>query len=423
MRVGEACRRFLDVIDQNGVQPLIRAASEFFGAPVLLTDGLFHIRSVWPREGTGVEELDESIRHNAIKAEREWKILDENLKGGKEFYEPFYASAGTCAPLPRLYGELVWENEVLGHVIVYLGRIPFQQEDLEIVRKLVSLLSIKLIRRQAGMDRWTATLQAKLEVLLDPSTPPQVCQPAVELLGQEIKGEYGVMVTTIGARPSQKAFADYAVAQIQQQFRNVVVLVYDRTIVTLLGEVKRNAVDGQLRPENNSLVRWLFQYFGQYDLVSGLSDSFSDLNELYLHYRRALLTARMAERLKGRKNGVFRDFMPLPMLAAVLETETAETFVAPVLYEIRDYDRANQTEYFPTIFQYAVCLGDKDAAAAGLSIHKNTLSYRLNRITELFQVDFSDRRARLNLELSCFLWYLTQDTDQLPHPGSIFSGQ
>ena len=110
MRVGEACRRFLDVIDQNGVQPLIRAASEFFGAPVLLTDGLFHIRSVWPREGTGVEELDESIRHNAIKAEREWKILDENLKGGKEFYEPFYASAGTCAPLPRLYGELVWEN-------------------------------------------------------------------------------------------------------------------------------------------------------------------------------------------------------------------------------------------------------------------------------------------------------------------------
>ena len=120
---------------------------------------------------------------------------------------------------------------------------------------------------------------------------------------------------------------------------------------------------------------------------------------------------------------MFRDFMPLPMLAAVLETETAETFVAPVLYEIRDYDRANQTEYFPTIFQYAVCLGDKDAAAAGLSIHKNTLSYRLNRITELFQVDFSDRRARLNLELSCFLWYLTQDTDQLPHPGSIFSGQ
>ena len=423
IRVGRACRAFLDVIDQAGVQPLIRAASEFFSAPVVLTDGRFHIRAVWPREATGLPELDECIRRNVMEAEREWKILDENLAGGKEFYEPFYACTGLCTDLPRLYGELVWENEVLGHVIVYLGRIPFRQEDLEIVRKLVSLLSIKLIRRQAGMDRWTATLQAKLEVLLDPSTPPQVCQPAVELLGQEIKGEYGVMVTTIGARPSQKAFADYAVAQIQQQFRNVVVLVYDRTIVTLLGEVKRNAVDGQLRPENNSLVRWLFQYFGQYDLVSGLSDSFSDLNRAVSPLSPGTADCPDGRATQGQEKRSVSGFYAPPHAGCGAGDGSAETFVAPVLYEIRDYDRANQTEYFPTIFQYAVCLGDKDAAAAGLSIHKNTLSYRLNRITELFQVDFSDRRARLNLELSCFLWYLTQDTDQLPHPGSIFSGQ
>ena len=106
--------------------------------------------------------------------------------------------------------------------------------------------------------------------------------------------------------------------------------------------------------------------------------------------------------------------MPLPMLAAVLETESAETFINPVLFEIRDYDRDNQTEYFQTLYQYGVCLCDKDAAAASLAIHKNTLSYRLNRISELFQVDFSDRRTRLNLELSCFLWFLTHDGEKTP---------
>lgn len=413
IRVGEASRLFLDVIDQNGIQPLVRVASEFFGVPVLLTDELFHIRSIWPREGTGVPALDESIRNGAIKAEREWQILDENLTGSKAYYEPFYASTGICEKLPRLYAELVWQNEVQGHLIVYLGQKKFHQEDLEIMGKLACLLSMKLRHRQVGMDRWTATLQAKLEVLLDPATPPQVRQPAAELLKQEIKGDYGIMVTTIGARASQKAFADYAVTQIQQRFRNVVVLVYDQTIVTLLGEVKRNAVDGQLRPENNGLVKWLFRYFGQYDLVSGLSDPFSDMDDLYLQYRRALLTARMTERLKGRKNGIFQDFMPLPMLAAVLETESAETFINPVLFEIRDYDRDNQTEYFQTLYQYGVCLCDKDAAAASLAIHKNTLSYRLNRISELFQVDFSDRRTRLNLELSCFLWFLTHDGEKV----------
>ena len=87
-RIGEASRRFLDVIDQPGVHPLIRVASEFFGVPVLLTDERFRIRSVWPRDGTGVEELDDSIRGGSIKAEREWEILDENLSGVNAFYEP-----------------------------------------------------------------------------------------------------------------------------------------------------------------------------------------------------------------------------------------------------------------------------------------------------------------------------------------------
>ena len=120
----------------------------------------------------------------------------------------------------------------------------------------------------------------------------------------------------------------------------------------------------------------------------------------------------MVERVKGQHYGIFRDFMPMPMLAAVLATETAETFIDPLLYEIKDYDEKNQTEYFQTLFRYAVELYDKDAAAAALSIHKNTLSYRLNRIAELFHVDFSDRRARLNLELSCFLWFLNNNPDR-----------
>ena len=122
IRVGEASRLFLDVIDQNGIQPLVRVASEFFGVPVLLTDELFHIRSIWPREGTGVPALHESIRNGAIKAEREWQILDENLTGSKAYYEPFYASTGICEKLPRLYAELVWQNEVQGLSLIHISQ-------------------------------------------------------------------------------------------------------------------------------------------------------------------------------------------------------------------------------------------------------------------------------------------------------------
>ena len=411
-RVAQASKRFLDVIDQEGELPLIRAAAEFFRAPVLLTDQLFHIRSVWPREATGIPELDDNLREGTLQPESQWKILDENLSGEEPFYAPFYTDSGLCAACPRLYGELVWQQEVRGHVVVYLGNRPLQREDKEILSKLISLLCLKLHKNRMGLDTWTATLQARMEVLLDPTTPFHVQQPAVELLSKEIKGGYGIMVTTVGSRPSQRAFADYAVMQIQQRFRNIVVVIYDGVIVTLFGEVKVNAVTNELRPENNQLVRWLFSYFEKYDLISGVSDYFEDVREMHLHYRRALLTTKMIERMKGTSHGLFNDFMPMPMIAAVLESEMAETFLAPVLQRIWDYDQGNGTEFFRSMYAYVMKIFDKEAAAAALGIHKNTLVYRLSRITELFQLDLGDRRVRLNLLLSCCLWFLSRDLDE-----------
>lgn len=411
-RVAQASKRFLDVIDQEGELPLIRAAADFFRAPVLLTDQLFHIRSVWPRENTGIWELDENIREGTLRPESQWKILDENLSGKEAFYAPFYTDSGLCTDCPRLYGELVWQEEVRGHVVVYLGDRPLQREDKEILNKLISLLCLKLHKNRMGLDTWTATLQARMEVLLDPTTPFHVQQPAVELLGKEIKGGYGIMVTAIGSRPSQRAFADYAVMQIQQRFRNIVVVLYDGVIVTLFGEVKVNAVTNELRPENNQLVKWLFSYFEQYDLVSGVSDYFTDVRELYLHYRRALRTAKMIDRMKGASHGLFNDFMPMPMIAAVLESEAAETFLDPVLQRIWDYDQENKTEYFRSMYAYVMKIFDKEEAAAALGIHKNTLVYRISRITELFQVDFANRRVRLNLLLGCCLWFLSRELDE-----------
>ena len=410
-RVANASSRMLDVVTQEGIQPLVQAAAEIFGAPVMLTDQLFHIRAVWPKEHTGIPVLEDYLSSGSIKAENEWLILDENLSGNAPFYKPFYTNIGRCRDIPRFYGELVWENEVRGHVIVFMDRVPFRPDDVEIMEKLLSLLVLKIRKNFTGLDSWTATLKARFELMLDPDTPQHLKQPAIELLQKEIKGGYGIMVTPIGRRASQRAFADYAVMQIQQRFRNIVVLVYDQAIVILFGEVRLNAVDSELRPENNQLVAWLLRHFRQYDMVSGLSDSFEEIGDLYVHYRRALLTARMVDRLSSSNYALYNDYMPMPMLAAVLENETANTFLHPVLRKLQDYDRENGTSLFHSLYVYASHLFDRDEAAAELDVHKNTLNYRLNRIAELFGLDFGDRKTRLNLILSCYLWSLSENQE------------
>ena len=50
----------------------------------------------------------------------------------------------------------------------------------------------------------------------------------------------------------------------------------------------------------------------------------------------------------------------------------------------------------------------KRAAAAMLELHKNTFQYRLNRISELFDLDLEDAKTLMNLLLSFLLWDLTR---------------
>ena len=47
--------------------------------------------------------------------------------------------------------------------------------------------------------------------------------------------DYTICVTTIGALASQRAFAEYAVRELQQLYRNVICVIYDNNIVTLYG--------------------------------------------------------------------------------------------------------------------------------------------------------------------------------------------
>ena len=155
-------------------------------------------------------------------------------------------------------------------------------------------------------------------------------------------------------------------------------------------------------------MRNLFHFFEQFDLVSGLSDTFQDVGRVHTYYRQALLSAKMALRTGSGSRAVFSDYMPLPMIASILEHEDADTFLHPARSAIHLYDQEHKTDYFQTLYEYLMNMLDKRAAAAMLELHKNTFQYRLNRISELFDLDLEDAKTLMNLLLSFLLWDLTR---------------
>jgi sugar diacid utilization regulator len=122
--------------------------------------------------------------------------------------------------------------------------------------------------------------------------------------------------------------------------------------------------------------------------------------------RLAVATARGAGRAAGvtahDAAGVQR------MLMEWYASDTARASVRAQLEPLERLGTARGETAIRTLATYLDCQGSVVATAAALHLHRNAVSYRLHRITELLGVDLGDPDERLALHLACRARLLAQ---------------
>src|SRR5262249_3402183 len=92
------------------------------------------------------------------------------------------------------------------------------------------------------------------------------------------------------------------------------------------------------------------------------------------------------------------------LLSEVPNTAGVERFIRSWLGALLDYDARKHSDLIDTLTEYLECGGSYDAAARSLSVHRNTLKYRLQRIRELSGHDLSCPDPRFNPQLATRAW-------------------
>lgn len=124
-------------------------------------------------------------------------------------------------------------------------------------------------------------------------------------------------------------------------------------------------------------------------------------------YREAQFAANLASSalsnpavpvLRFESLGVYR------MLSSVTDPAGIEGFMNEQLGPLIEYDRQHDSSLLLTLERYFDSGCNYDEAAEALSIHRNTLKYRLKRIRELLCRDPHDGSARLDLHLATKVW-------------------
>ncbi len=406
--------RLMEASRSSGLMGVIEEAGKIFSYPVILFDESFRVIASYPKEPEKIPELQCMIKNNRLGDKSVYRLLMQNKLKSSNYYAPFYAKRGICSGDPLILGELVHSGNIYGHLVVCPGNAPENKDDLELVSLVLHMIELNLSGSFRHDDYRSSSLALRLENLLNSGTPGYLLNSSIEAVSTSLSGRFAVLVAPLNNYAAQYALVEASLNKLREKYKNTVIVFHSHSFVILIGEIRYNASDPVLRPENNLTVNELFEYFEQYDIKPGLSNSFSDLGLTRYHYRQALLCARLAGELRLKKRAVFLDLMPLPALSVLVKANLGYTFIHPVFFQIKKYDREYKTEYEKTLCAFLLNIKDREKTAKELKVHKNTVQYRLTRIEELFDLPLDDSSALLNLIFSACLLKLNPSLDERP---------
>jgi purine catabolism regulator len=146
-------------------------------------------------------------------------------------------------------------------------------------------------------------------------------------------------------------------------------------------------------------------------LLCGLSGPAAELTDWPSVYRQAAQAMELAGRLHTDATVTFDNLGIYQLLIQMEDEPAARRFSDKIVGPLVDYDNRHRSSLVETIIAYFGHHGNVSQTADALYIHRNTLSYRLERIQELTGQDLEDPDERLALQLALKLWQVRPDTD------------
>jgi sugar diacid utilization regulator len=141
----------------------------------------------------------------------------------------------------------------------------------------------------------------------------------------------------------------------------------------------------------------------------GVGGRCAELDGFARSYQEAVAALRVQKAVGGPDQViVFDDLGVYKVLMTANETFAMERFVEEWLRPLIDYDSARGTQLVLTLTEYLDCGGNYDASAKALSVHRNTLKYRLRRIREVSGHNLGHPGTQFNLQLATRAWRTLQ---------------
>lgn len=160
----------------------------------------------------------------------------------------------------------------------------------------------------------------------------------------------------------------------------------------------------ELHDSASNILRNNISLFADMSLRFGISDIFEDLYTLPLYHRQSIQALRLAEKLSPNDYLLeYNDYKHYDLLLSNIDKAPFDSFYSNAFTTLLSYDIQNNSSYIETLYQYYIHNKNLAKSAQSLFIHKNTVSYRINKVREIFSFNIENALFRYQFLTSYYV--------------------
>ncbi len=376
---------------------------KFFRRPVIVMDASYNVLSQFPGKQIGDPIWDYQYKNRCLDANTISEYYTNRM------IDALFASEGAVlvdwgpvSSCPRIACAIRLEGSVLGSMGVLCPGGVYDNSDFEYISVSAWALGI-IMGREASRSSANAALHSEnnlLDVMMSVLFQGKVrSMHDLELwekhVGISLSPSYRVLALVPEKTSASQTFL---MANLQKQIRlqkiNMYSTLCDGVFYILFTSQKADSKDRLMLNDVLNVI----QLANKYHLPFGISNSFDSLLDLNIYKYQAV---RAAQLCSDKPEDVLSHFYSSVVLKDILlggvDNIPSGSHRHPALDMLIEIDRTQSTDYYPTLVAYVVSLGSTKDTCAKLYIHRNTLTYRLNRIEEITGISLSDPATFLHI--------------------------
>ncbi len=383
-------------LEEDSLQGLLNAVSEIIDNPVMVIDNSFRLVCASEYEECSDLVWNESIRNGYCSYEfiSQFNKLNEinDIRRGET---PVLAGC-LMSPMRRCIITLFADHKPVGYVLSIEADSSFDAVKTEMIEQAAKLIARELVKsaHNAGIDPYNSSWDAVVNAIEGAPKSDKILREYLRSEGLRSDSEYYVMLMTFKG-DDEKSIT-------QMPLYNVFKSVFPRSTLSYYKNDVLAIIDydeGKDRLDED--ISGKAEYISDKQIRVAVSDGFTDLAFFRRYYDQA---KRVQELMIGLDIHecycIYNKVRIYDMLLNSIDPAEMPLFLSDKERALFQYDLDNGTEYFRTLYSYiknSRRLGD---VSEELHIHKNSVSYRINRIKELFDIDLNDAETRIGFFLA-----------------------